>query len=216
MESIQEPDKFTTMASMGVSNDTGRRERKKAVTRTSILQAAQDLFLARGFDAVSVREIADKADVSPTTVFAHFPQKEALLFYEEDEQRERLVAAVRDRRVGSSVSDALKSHYRSEFVTMWQGKDGDLRRRVMSLMEATPSLQEYASRMWLRHESALASTIAEELGLPKPTEQIRIYARFALEIQLLVTSEADPTLDAGFEILDRGWAQYAERRNSRT
>ena len=78
-------------------NQVGRRERKKAATRASILEAATELFLARGFDEVSVREIADKADVSPTTVFAHFPQKEALLFYEEEEQRQRLVAAVRGR-----------------------------------------------------------------------------------------------------------------------
>jgi AcrR family transcriptional regulator len=189
-------------------NQAGRRERKKAATRALILQAAQDLFLDRGFDDVSVREIADKADVSPTTVFAHFPQKEALLFYEEDAQRERLVAAVRDRPDGQSISEALKVHYRSEFVAMWSGEDGALRRRVMALMEATPALQDYASRMWLRHEDALAAAITDELGLPQPSDEIRIYSRFALQIQLLVTSEIDPMLEAGFRILDQGWGQY--------
>lgn len=189
-------------------NQAGRRERKKAATRAQILQAAQELFLERGFDAVSVREIADKADVSPTTVFAHFPQKEALLFYEEDEQRERLVTAVRERPAGQSISAALKTHYRAEFVAMWSGDEGALRRRVVSLMEATPALQDYASRMWLRHEDALAATITEELGLPEPSDEIRIYARFALQIQLLVTSDTDPILDAGFRILDQGWSGY--------
>lgn len=186
----------------------GRRERKKAVTRASILAAAQELFLERGFDAVSVREIADRADVSPTTVFAHFPQKEALLFPEEDAQRERLVAAVRDRPDGVSLSEALKTHYRNEFVAMWSGADGALRRRVTSLMEATPALQDYASRMWLRHEDALAAAITEELGLPEPSDEIRVYARFALQIQLLVTSDTDPMLDAAFGILDQGWSRY--------
>lgn len=189
-------------------HQAGRRERKKAATRALILQAAQELFLERGFDAVSVREIADKADVSPTTVFAHFPQKEALLFSEEDAQRERLVAAVRERPDGLSISDALKAHYRAEFVSMWSGEDGALRRRIMSLMEATPALQDYASRMWLRHEAALAAAITEELGLPQPSDEIRIYARFALQIQLLVTSDTDPMLDAGFRILDQGWSRY--------
>ena len=191
-------------------NPAGRRERKKAVTRASILQAAQELFLERGFDEVSVREIADKADVSPTTVFAHFPQKEALLFFEEDAQRERLVAAVRDRPAGISISEALKTYYRSEFVSMWSGEEGALRRRVMSLMEATPALQDYASRMWLRHEDALAAAITDDLGLPQPSDEIRIYARFALHIQLLVTSDTDPMLDAGFRILDQGWSRYQQ------
>ncbi|WP_433063053.1 TetR/AcrR family transcriptional regulator [Dactylosporangium sp. CS-033363] len=191
---------------MGVgAGPGGRRERKKAATRAAILAAALELFLERGFDAVSVREIADRADVSPTTVFAHFPQKEALLFYEEDEQRERLVAAVRDRPAGASISTALKAHYRSEFVAMWSGDDAELRRRVMALMEATPALQDYASRMWNRHEDALAATIAEEFGLVQPSDEIRIYARFALQIQLLVTSDTDPMLEAGFRILDHGW-----------
>ncbi len=197
------------MASMGADlNQAGRRERKKAVTRALILEAAQKLFLERGFDAVSVREIADKADVSPTTVFAHFPQKEALLFYEEDAQRERLVAAVRHRADGLSISDALKTYYRSEFVSMWSGEDGALRRRIVSLMEATPTLQDYASRMWLRHEDALAAAITEEFGLSQPSEEIRVYARFALQIQLFVTSDTDPMLDAGFRILDEGWVRY--------
>jgi AcrR family transcriptional regulator len=187
----------------------GRRERKKAATRSAIVDAALELFLERGFDEVSVREVAEKADVSPTTVFAHFPQKEALLFFEEDAQREKLLAAVRSRTDGTSISAALNGHYRSEFIAAESGDDAGLRSRVMSLMEATPALQEYASRMWLRHEHALAAAIAAEFGLKEPSDEIRIYARFALHIQLLVTSESDPMLDAGFRILDRGWAQYA-------
>ena len=62
--------------------------------------------------------------------------------------------------------------------------------------------------MWNRHEDALTAAITEELGLPRPSDEIRIYARFALQIQLLVTSDADPMLDAGFHILDHGWNHY--------
>lgn len=196
---------------MDGSPPLGRRERKKAVTRQAIIDAALELFLERGFDAVSVREIADQADVSPTTVFAHFPQKEALLFYEEDTRRDRLVAAVSDRAIGTSISDALKAHYRSEHSASWTGEDGRIRARVMALMEATPSLQEYASRMWVRHEGSLADVIAQELGLTEPTPEIKLYARFALEIQLLVSDDSDPMLDAGFALLDTGWASYTDR-----
>jgi AcrR family transcriptional regulator len=96
----------------------GRRERKKAATRAGILDAAVQLFLERGFDAVTVREIADKADVTPRTVFMHFPQKEALLFGDEDEQHKRLVEAVRDRAPRTTVSAALKLHYLAEISEM--------------------------------------------------------------------------------------------------
>src|SRR6187397_1267018 len=89
----------------------GRRERKKAATRKNISDVATTLFLERGFDNVSIREVADAADVSPTTVFAHFSQKEALVFDEDDEQRDRLVAAVRGRRVGTTINRALYDFY---------------------------------------------------------------------------------------------------------
>jgi AcrR family transcriptional regulator len=184
-------------------HQAGRRERKKAATRASIVEAAQELFLERGFDAVSVREIADKADVSPTTVFAHFPQKESLAFGDEDERHEQLVAAVSGRPPGTSISDALRTHYLSEIAAL----ESEPQRQILALMQETPALVEYAERMWLHHEDALVAAITEEFGLAKPTDEIRFYVRFALQIQLVATREADPesTIDAGFRLLDEGW-----------
>ena len=69
------------------------RDRKKAATRQGISDAATRLFVERGFDGVTVKEIADAADVSPTTVFKHYPTKEALVFDEDAEQQSRLVAS---------------------------------------------------------------------------------------------------------------------------
>jgi hypothetical protein len=81
---------------------------------------------------------------------------------------------------------------------------------MLDLMDQTPALVEYAERMWLRHEHALVAAITEDLGLSEPTAQIRFYVRFALQIQLMATREADPqaAVDAGFQLLDGGWAQY--------
>ncbi|GAB2942434.1 TetR/AcrR family transcriptional regulator [Nonomuraea fastidiosa] len=188
----------------------GRRERKKAATRAAILDAATALFLERGFDGVSVREIADKADVSPKTVFTHFPQKEALVFSDEDERHERLVAAVSGRPPGTTISDALKAHYLSEIAAMRSGPQ----RQILTLMEETPALIDYAEKMWFRHEGALAAAIAKELGLAEPNDEIRFYVRFALQIQLSAINAADPeaTIDAGFRLLDEGWARYHEAR----
>lgn len=195
---------------MANADPPGRRDRKKAATRKTIVDAATELFLARGFDDVSVREIADTADVSPTTVFTHFPQKEALLFDDEATQHERLVSAIRDRPSGTPISTALRDYYRSELAELTSRPNG---RRVLELMESTPSLADYASRMWLRHEDALAATIAQEFGQPEPSDEVRVYVRFALQIQLLASDSTDPDamLSTGFRVLDQGWDEYAQQ-----
>ena len=194
------------MTGMSDVHQAGRRERKKAATRASIVEAAHELFLERGFDAVSVREIADRADVSPTTVFAHFPQKEALAFGDEDERHERLVAAIGGRPPGTSISAALKGHYLAEITAL----GSEPQRQILALMDQTPALVEYAERMWFRHEDALIAAITEEFGLAEPSDEIRFYVRFALQIQLSATRETDPesTIDAGFRLLDEGWVRY--------
>src|SRR5690242_12342830 len=94
----------------------GRRERKKAATRKAISDAATELFVERGFDAVSIREIAEKADVSPTTVLAHFPQKEALVFDEDEQQRAELVAVVTDRPAGVPLTRAFHDYLRDDLT----------------------------------------------------------------------------------------------------
>ncbi|WP_217167404.1 TetR/AcrR family transcriptional regulator [Streptomyces sp. AC512_CC834] len=188
----------------------GRRERKKAATRAGILEAATTLFLERGFDAVTVREIADAADVSPKTVFSHFPQKEALVFSDEGERHDRLIAAVRNRAAGMSISDALKAHYLAEIAAL----TSEPQSRILALMEGTPALVDYAEKMWLRHEGALVAAITDDFGLEEPTGEIRFYVRFALQVQLVAAHEPDPqaAIDAGFRLLDQGWAPSGEAR----
>jgi len=185
----------------------GRRERKKAATRKNISDVATMMFLERGFDNVSIREVADAADVSPTTVFAHFPQKEALVFDEDDEQRDHLVAAVRGRAKGVSINRAIRDFYAAEIGENVNEHGEDVARIFLRFLNETPALSEYAAKMWLRHEGALADTIADELGLEEPTAEIRVYSRFVLQLQLLITDSDDQlaTLDAGFAVLDRGW-----------
>src|SRR3954469_983869 len=90
----------------------GRRERKKAATRKALSDAALALFLERGFDAVTVRQIADAADVSTTTLMKHFATKEALVFDRDDEIERSLIAAVTGRRPNTPVLESLRSYMR--------------------------------------------------------------------------------------------------------
>ena len=83
------------------------RERKKRQTRQRISDIATGLFLERGFDAVTVAEIAEVAEVSVNTVYNYFPAKEDLFFDREAEQIERSSRQVRDRGPGESAARAV-------------------------------------------------------------------------------------------------------------
>ncbi|MFD5408767.1 TetR/AcrR family transcriptional regulator [Streptomyces nojiriensis] len=85
------------------------RERKKRETRQRISDEATMLFAARGFDQVTVAEVAKAAHVSTMTVFNHFPRKEDLFLDRIPEAVELFTAAVRDRPAGESSSAALRA-----------------------------------------------------------------------------------------------------------
>lgn len=85
-----------------------RRSRKRLATRQAISTAATRLFLARGFDHVTVDEIADAVDVGRMTVFNHFPRKEDMLFDRDEEGREMLRDALRQRDPGVALIETLR------------------------------------------------------------------------------------------------------------
>lgn len=91
-----------------MSASPGLRERKKAQTREAIFSAARRLFESRGFDAVTVAEIARAADVSEVTVFNYFPTKEDLFYGGMERFEEELLEAVRSRRRNESAARALR------------------------------------------------------------------------------------------------------------
>src|SRR6202453_4152254 len=74
-----------------------RRSRKRLATRQGISDAATRLFFERGFDNVTVDEIADASDVGRMTVFNYFPRKEDMFFDRDEEGREMLRDALRQR-----------------------------------------------------------------------------------------------------------------------
>src|SRR5881398_3152040 len=92
---------------MRMQTETGLRERKKARTRQQIAQQARRLFGERGFEAVTVAEVARAADVSEATVFNYFPTKEDLFYSGLESFEEELLAAIRERKTGESVLSAF-------------------------------------------------------------------------------------------------------------
>ena len=85
-------------------------ERKRRQARERIIHAAEELFLARGFDDVSVGDIADRAEVGRTTFFRHFGDKQEVVFAKEQELLETIAAASQadDTAAPQSASEAVE------------------------------------------------------------------------------------------------------------
>ncbi|MFI9357784.1 TetR/AcrR family transcriptional regulator [Streptomyces lydicus] len=187
---------------MAETTTAGRRERKKAQTRQALSDAAVRLFTERGFENVGVREVAEAADVSLSTLFKHFPNKEALVFDLDADVESALVAAVRERAPGQSVLHALRDHM---VHTRTAVRTDD---PTFVLVESTPALRDYARRMWSRHEKTLAAALAEATGLAPDAPAVTGLARFTLEAPSIARASEDPprTMRELFALLEGGWA----------
>ena len=184
----------------------GRRERKKAATRQAIADTALRLFLERGFEQVSVRQIAEGADVSVSTLFNYFPDgKEALVFDEDARNEAGFVLAVTDRRPGQSVPQALRAHL-GGLINSAHARDPRFA-EFHRLVQDTPALRDYARRMWLRHEQALAGALTAQTGRPDGDLLCAAYARFTLEVLAFASSTHDPAgaVDQACLLLEQGW-----------
>lgn len=195
---------------------SGRRDRKKAATREALADAALRLFLERGFDQVSVREIADAADVSVSTLFKHFGSKEALVFDEEQGREAALLQAVRERGE-RSIPQALREHFARQLDRRPEpgGEDagGEHLAAFLTLIRSTPALEVYGRQMWTRHETALAHTIAAESGAAPDDLTCAALARFALESPSLARTQPDvgAALTRLFELIEHGWSDDYRR-----
>ncbi|MFC1432536.1 TetR/AcrR family transcriptional regulator [Streptacidiphilus sp. N1-3] len=196
---------------------TGRRERKKAATRQALSDAAWRLFSERGFDQVTVAQVAEEADTSIATVFKHFPDgKAALIFGEEHERRTAFQSALDQRAAGTGVLTAARDFLGTRGASK-PDPTPEFQRRL-DLIMATPVLREYARRMWICCEDLLAEALAAEAGTDAAGTDaavgVRALARFALEAPSLAGLEPHPrqALDAIFQLLETGWARTAAQR----
>ncbi|GGT20003.1 TetR family transcriptional regulator [Streptomyces kurssanovii] len=172
----------------GADSGTGLRGRKKRLTYRAISDAAVALFLERGFDAVSVAEVAAAADVSKPTLFRYFPTKEDLAlhrFADHEDETARVVAA---RPAGVPPLQALHRHVldglaRRDPVTGLNDEEGVL--AFHRLLYGTPSLVTWLHAYRARSERALAEALcaagARRLGARLAAGQIVAVLRVLAE-----------------------------------
>jgi AcrR family transcriptional regulator len=141
----------------------GLRERRKKLTAEELEAAAYRLFGERGFDNVTVDDIAAEADVSRRTFFRYFASKEDVLLADHFVQLARLRAAMADRPADEPIVTALRNALLSMTVDFEDRKEKVILRG--RLMRDTPSLQARSlvhQKLW---EEAMQEMVAERLGV---------------------------------------------------
>jgi AcrR family transcriptional regulator len=141
----------------------GLRERKKRAAREAIATTARRLFAERGFDAVTVAEVAAAADVSEKTVFNHFATKEDLAFAGREEGIAQFVTAIAERPPDSSVLDVFRAMTHTVLEVFVAGGDEDLL-AVARIIRGSRALQERLTVGWESGAAAITAVIAETSG----------------------------------------------------
>lgn len=208
---------------------TGVREQRRQETRARIVEAAASLFAERGFDAVSVMEIARRAGVVEKTVFNHFPVKEGLVFAADPPMRTALLDAVRRRPAGESASAAAGTFVVSAMSMLGSPEAIHGLAEMARVVRGSRTLQVREREILRELTGALGELIAEEIlaepGDPEPW--LAAHAVLGLYAALLelardraLAGVAGPELAAelrargerGLALLQFGLAGYAKRR----
>jgi AcrR family transcriptional regulator len=150
-----------------VIEPVGLRARKKLRTRDAIADAAISLFLARGFDQVSVSDIAATAEVSKPTLFRYFPTKEDLILHRFADHQGEAARVVRDRHPDVAPMAALHRHFRAGLDRFEPVTGLNDHREVVAfhrLVFATPSLAGRLTQYQLADEDALASALGPDIS----------------------------------------------------
>jgi AcrR family transcriptional regulator len=179
--------------------ELGLRERKKQRTRELIAETARRMFVERGFEHVTVAEIARAAEVSEKTVFNYFPTKEDLVYWRLESFEEELLAAVRERAVGESILSAF-----GRFVLKRRGmlaqEDPEAVEQLAALtrmITESPALLARERHVFERYTSSLAALIADERGASADEAEPRVAATAMMGVHRALIDYARGRIVAG-------------------
>jgi AcrR family transcriptional regulator len=206
----------------------GLRERKKEQTRHAIGETARRLFAERGFDAVTVAEVARAADVAEATVFNYFPTKEDLFYSGMVAFEAELVQAVGDRPPGESAIAAFRRFIVAGADRLAAEEVAETISAAGRIVTASPTLLAREREIVERYTEELARVLAEETGAaaddlePRAAAGALMSAHRALVAQVrgaVLAGTRGPELAAlartqatrAFDVLERGLGGYAVR-----
>ena len=153
---------------MGYTERVGLRESKKLHTRQQIADEAMRLFVLRGFDHVTVAEVAVAAGVSQKTVFNYFPTKEDLFFDEVPKREAALIEAISGREPGEPILGALRRLQLSECPRLCSPGFAAFAR----IIEESTALQAKELEVMAHFAHVLAEAIQRELSVDERDARI--------------------------------------------
>ena len=172
----------------GMSSPAGLRERKKQRTRETIARVALDLFEQRGYDATTLADIAEAADVSPRTIFAYYSGKDDILLSHVDDTLDGLRRALEERPAGVSTLEALR-RFGDEQVGDWPA----FKHRTMCVVGEHEALRGHHRARMAGIEAVVAAAFAKDLGAPPGDPRPAIMAASTVaSMQLLHGPSSQP------------------------
>ncbi|MEU3978711.1 TetR family transcriptional regulator [Streptomyces sp. NPDC026672] len=160
------------------SSPTGRprpglRERKKIKTREAIRGATYALVREQGYDATTIEQIADRAEVSPSTVFRYFPTKEDIVLT--DEYDEMLLEELRARPADEPWPESVR-HVMHEAVRLGVDDDPEVTRLRTRLTVEVPAVRSRMMESMSLTGRMLCRAIGERTGHDPQGLEVRVYA----------------------------------------
>jgi AcrR family transcriptional regulator len=187
----------------------GLRERKKARTKAALQQHALRLFGERGYQATTVEQIAEAAEVSPTTFFRYFPTKEDVVLY--DVLDPPAIAAFKAQPAELSPIQALRGTMRQVFGQL-SAEEVAVQRERDRLIRSVPELRARMLDEFARNIQLLAEVLAERMGRRPDDLAVRTLAGALIGVAIgaWYTAEDQPIseyialMDATLEQLEAG------------
>ncbi len=190
------------------SQPTGLRERKKARTRGAIQTHALRLFREQGYEATTVEQIIDAAEVSESTFYRYFPAKADLVLT--DEYDPLLAAALRAQPSGLATIPAVRAAFGAVFAGLSPAEQAEQRERTALIM-SVPELRGSMLDQFAEGIRMLALVVAERTGRPADDPAVRALSGALVGAVMTVMFDLADQPDADlFSLLDGALAHLEE------
>lgn len=172
----------------------GRRERKKLRTRALIQREALRLFLEKGFEATTIEEIAEAADIAPSTFFNYFPTKEDVVL--QDDLDPVLLEAIHVEPAGLGPIAMLRNAIHHVFSRLTPEQNAIFRRRL-ALMASNPTLRAAFLNQSASQLDEIVAVVARRAGRSSDDFAVRNLAGALLGVMMatFLTAANDPDAD---------------------